>query len=92
VSFSVITLSVASQRLFIVVCVYFVIDSVRRLLIHPRIATGYRLNHRGSKVRFPAGAGNFSLHHRVQTESGAHPASYPMGIGVSFPRDKAAGA
>jgi hypothetical protein len=30
---------------------------------------------------FPAGAGNFSLHHRVQNGSGAHPASYPMGTG-----------
>jgi hypothetical protein len=31
-------------------------------------------------VRVPAEAGNFSLHHRrVQTGSGAHPASYPMG-------------
>jgi hypothetical protein len=25
---------------------------------------------------FPAGAGNFSLRHRVQTGSGAHPSSY----------------
>jgi len=31
-------------------------------------------------VGFPAGAGNFSLHHRVQNGSGAHPASYPMGV------------
>jgi len=38
------------------------------------------------------GAGNFSLHHRVQTGSGAHPASYPMGIRGSFPGGKAAGA
>jgi hypothetical protein len=30
-------------------------------------------------VRFSAGAGNFSLHHCLQTDSGAHPASYPMG-------------
>jgi hypothetical protein len=28
--------------------------------------------------------GIFSLHHRVQTGSGAHPASYPMGTGRSF--------
>jgi hypothetical protein len=35
-----------------------------------------------SRVRFPAGAGNFSLHHRVQNGSGAHPASYPMGTGA----------
>jgi hypothetical protein len=34
---------------------------------------------------------NFSLHHRVQTGSGAHPASYPMGARGSFPRGKAAG-
>jgi hypothetical protein len=37
-------------------------------------------------------AGNFSLHHRVQDGSGAHPASYPMGTGGSFPGGKAAGA
>jgi hypothetical protein len=43
------------------------------------IALGYGLDDRGSRVRFPAEAGNFSLHHRVQNGSGAHPASYPMG-------------
>jgi hypothetical protein len=42
------------------------------------IALGYGLDDRGSRVRFPAGAGNFSLHHRVQNGSGAHPASYPL--------------
>jgi hypothetical protein len=47
---------------------------------------------RGSRVRFPAGAGNFSLHHRAQNGSGAYPASYPMGIRGSFPGRKAAGA
>jgi hypothetical protein len=45
------------------------------------IALGYGLEDRGSMVPFPAGAGNFSLHHRVQTGSGAHPASYTMGNG-----------
>jgi hypothetical protein len=55
------------------------------------IALGYGLDDRGSRVRFPAGAGNFSLHHRVQNGSGAHPSSYPMGTGGSFPGDKAAG-
>jgi hypothetical protein len=39
---------------------------------------------------FPAGAGNFSLHHRVQNGSGALPASYPMGTRGSFPGGKAA--
>jgi hypothetical protein len=37
VSFAAITLCVASQRLFTVVSVYFVIDSVRNLLDVPRI-------------------------------------------------------
>jgi hypothetical protein len=52
------------------------------------ITLGYGLDVRGSRVRFPAGAGNFSLHHRVQNGSGAHPASYPMGTRVSFPGGK----
>jgi hypothetical protein len=56
------------------------------------IALGYGLDDRGSRVRFPTGTGNFSLHHRVQHSSGAHPASYPMGIRGSFPGGKAAGA
>jgi hypothetical protein len=55
------------------------------------IALGYGLDDRGSRVRFPAGAGSFSLH-RVQNGSGAHPASYPMGTRGSFPGGKAAGA
>jgi len=52
---------------------------------------GYRLDDRDSRVWFPAGAGNFSLHHRVQNGSGTQPASYPMDTGVSFPGGKAAG-
>jgi hypothetical protein len=56
------------------------------------IALGYGLDDRGSRVRFPAGAENFSLHHRVQNGSGAHPASYPMGTGGSFPGGKEVGA
>jgi hypothetical protein len=36
VSFAAITLCVASQRVFFVVVVDFVIDSVRKLWIHPR--------------------------------------------------------
>jgi hypothetical protein len=35
--------------------------------------------------------GNFSLHHRVQTGSGPHPASYPMDNRGSFPGGKASG-
>jgi hypothetical protein len=56
------------------------------------IALGYGMDDRGSRFRFPAGTGNFSLHHRVQNGSGAYPASYPMGTRGSFPGGKAAGA
>jgi hypothetical protein len=56
------------------------------------IALGYGLDDRGSRVRFQARDGNFSLHHRVQNGSGAHLICYPMGIRVSFPVGKAAGA
>jgi hypothetical protein len=45
-----------------------------------------------SGVRVPAWARNFSLHHRVQTGCGAHPASYKMGSRGSFPGGEAAGA
>jgi hypothetical protein len=47
---------------------------------------------RGSRIRFPSGTGKFSLHHRVQKCSSAHPASYPMDTRSSFPGGKAAGA
>jgi hypothetical protein len=55
------------------------------------IALGYGLDDRGSRVRFPAGAGNFSLHHRLQNGSGAHPASYTVGTRGSFPGVKRPG-
>jgi hypothetical protein len=56
------------------------------------IALGYGLDDRGSRVRFPEGAGNFPLHHRVKNGSGVHPASHPVGNRGSFPGVKAAGA
>jgi hypothetical protein len=56
------------------------------------IALGYWLEDRGYGVQFPAGDGNFSLHHRVQNGSGAHPASCSMGTSGCFPGGKAAGA
>jgi hypothetical protein len=55
------------------------------------IATGYGLEDCMVWVRFPITAGNISLHHRVQTGSGAHPTSFPIGTGGSFPRGEAAG-
>jgi hypothetical protein len=53
-------------------------------------ALGYGLDDWWSRVRFPKGAGNFSLHHRVQNGYGAHTASYAMGtrgssLGVKRP-------
>jgi hypothetical protein len=51
-------------------------------------ATGFGLD---ARILFPA-VQNISLLHGAQTESGAHPASYPMGTGGSYPRDKTARA
>jgi hypothetical protein len=56
------------------------------------IALGYGSDDCGFRVRFPEGAGNFSFHLCVQTGSGAHPASYPMGTRGSSLGRKAAGA
>jgi hypothetical protein len=50
------------------------------------------LDDRGSRFRFPAGTGNFSLHRSVQNGSGAHPACYPVGTRSSFPGGKVAAA
>jgi hypothetical protein len=55
------------------------------------IALGYGLDDQGSRVRFPAGARNFSLNHRVQNGSGVHPASYPVGTRGSSPEVKRPG-
>jgi hypothetical protein len=56
------------------------------------IATDYGLDDGEIGVRIPVRSRIFSFLHVVQTGSGAHPASYPMGMWGSFPRDKAAGA
>jgi hypothetical protein len=55
------------------------------------LAAGYGLDGRMIRVRFPAGAGNLSLRHHVQTGSGAHPASYPVGTRDSLPGGKGRG-
>jgi hypothetical protein len=83
------------RRLFSLLCI-FVFKLKPPLLLENSdssvsIVTGYGLDDRGSRVRFPAEAGNFSLHHRVQIGSGAHSASFPMGKGGSFPGGTAAG-
>jgi hypothetical protein len=48
----------------------------------------YGLDNRAIEVRSPTGA-DFSYIPCVQTESGAHLASYPMGTVGSFPGGKA---
>jgi hypothetical protein len=50
------------------------------------IATGWK-----SRIQFPA-VQDFSLFHSVQTDTGAHPASYSKGIESFFSGGKAAGA
>jgi hypothetical protein len=47
------------------------------------------MDDRAIEVRSPTGAEDFSSSPCVQTGSGAHPASYPMGTGGSFPGGKA---
>jgi hypothetical protein len=59
-----------------------------KIIVSQWYSAGLRAGWSGARV--PAGAGNFSLHHRVQTGSQAHPASYPVGIRDSYPGGKAA--
>jgi hypothetical protein len=42
------------------------------------IALGYGLDDRGFRFRFLAGAGNFSLHHRVQSRMALEPTQPPI--------------
>jgi hypothetical protein len=53
------------------------------------IVSDYGLDDRAIGVRFPAAAKDFSSIPCVQTGSGAHPASCPMGTGGPFPGGKA---
>jgi hypothetical protein len=63
-------------------------------LLGAGVAQWYRAELRAgwSGLRVPAGDGDFSLHHRVQICSGAHPASYPVATRGPFPGGKASGA
>jgi hypothetical protein len=67
-------------------------DSVRSHNSPVNIVLGYRLDSQGSRVRFLAGAGNFSLHYHVQNGSVPYPASSPMGTRSSFAGSRVAGA
>jgi hypothetical protein len=69
--------------------IFYVISSFHGAGIAQWYSAGLGLNDWG--VRFPVGAGNYSLQHRVQSCSEAHSASYAMGTRGSFPGGKAAG-
>jgi hypothetical protein len=49
----------------------------------------YGLDDRAMEIRSPAGAKDFSSSLCVQTGSGAHPVSSPVGTGGPFPGGKA---
>jgi hypothetical protein len=66
---------------------YFPLTHQSQFSMPAGIATGWTVGD-----RFPAGERDFSLLHSVQTGSGNHLASYPMGAGGSFPWSKVAGA
>jgi hypothetical protein len=53
------------------------------------ILSDHGLDDRAIEVRSPTGAEDFSSSPCVQTGSGAHPASCPMGTGEPFPGGKA---
>jgi hypothetical protein len=74
------------------------VNTVMKLpvMVKTETVSNPRINQSSLKQKFNLNtlikSGNFSLHHRIQNGSGAHPASYPMGTRDSFPGGKAAGA
>jgi hypothetical protein len=75
--------------LLIFIFIVYVTYHFLRQISSVAIALGYGLDDRDSRVRFPAGAENFSFHHRVQNGSGTHPTSNPIGTRGFFPGNKA---
>jgi hypothetical protein len=68
---------------------FIIVISVINILYVVGIGAGYGLDGRSSICRRSK---RFSLLDVIQTGSGTHPASYPVGTGGSFPASKAAGA
>jgi hypothetical protein len=64
------------------VCVYIYIY-MRAVIAQPVYRLDYGLDDRDSRFRYPAWAGNFSLHHRVQNVTGAHPVSTDRAVKLS---------
>jgi hypothetical protein len=78
----------AQRCVCVCVCVYIYIYTWSRGS-SGSIVSDYGLDDRTVEVRSPTEAEDFSSIPCVQTGSGAHPASYPMGTGGSFPAGKA---
>jgi hypothetical protein len=66
-----------------------IINIMKLTMERDGVAIGLTIGVRGS---IPGGGWEFLLLHRVQTDSGDHPASYPMGTRGSFTEGKAAEA
>jgi hypothetical protein len=64
-------------------------DNINLLYSSGSIVSDYGLDDRTIGVRSPVGAKDFSSILCVETGSGAHPASSPMGTGAPFPGGKA---
>jgi hypothetical protein len=78
-------IDVANFTVFTVVLAY-----KRSRVSSGSIVSDYGLDNRVIGVRFPVGAKDFSSSLYVQTGSGAHPASCPMGTRGPFPWGKSA--
>jgi hypothetical protein len=77
---------VAGLLCFFLYCCH--IDELRSRGSSGSIVSDYGLDDRAIGVRFPAGAKDFSSNLCVQTGSGAHPVSCPVGTGGPFPGAK----
>jgi hypothetical protein len=60
-------------------------------LVYKLVRSRYSDKQRAGRPGFDSRQCKIFLLHSVQTDSGAHPASYPMGPGGTFPGSKAAG-
>jgi hypothetical protein len=79
-----------SPSCFLFLVPFSVLHSFLSWVSSGSILSDYGLDDRAIGVRFPAGAKDFSSSLCVQTGSGAHPASCPMGTGGPFPGGKSA--
>jgi hypothetical protein len=79
-----------NHHIIIIFCFSFIINII--IFLYSNIFVNVNEYFKFSFTLYMSNDGNFSLRHRIQTGSGAHPASYPMGVEDCFFCDKAAGA